>query len=226
MQELLSQLGLNTPPLPECSLTHHFSDSQPSDSVARTPADDRFILVGLHTCGDLAPTILRVYVQSRQVVGLISVGCCYMKLSCRGEAGHTSSAQLQKPVGDVGKDNSFNSESDTVSGDSDTQRDVLTGRVIDNSQAATGSGCTGSPATVWGYPVSECLSKLPVSHTELSYEAREVACHSLEAYRERLEGEGSRKTVIYIYIPLCEVSVNYGGARQASDPWTATFQAC
>ena len=193
MQGLLSQLGLNTPPPPpECSLTHLFPDSQPSDSVAGAPTDDRFILVGLHTCGDLAPTILRVYVESRQVVGLLSVGCCYMKLSCRGEAGHTSSAQLQKPVADVGKDNSFIGESDTVSGDSDTQRDVLTGGVIDNSQVTTDSGCTssiGSPATVWGYPVSECLSKLPVSHTGLSYEAREVACHSLEAYRESLEGE-------------------------------------
>ena len=30
--------------------------------------------------------MLRVYSESQSVVGLLSVGCCYMKLSCRGEA--------------------------------------------------------------------------------------------------------------------------------------------
>ena len=196
MEGLLSQLGLNTPlPPPESSLTHHISDPQTSDTVPGAPSDDRFILVGLHTCGDLAPTVLRVYVQSRQVVGLLSVGCCYMKLSCRGEAGHTSCAELQKLVGDGERGGSCISESDTDSGEVDTQRDALTGGVIENShvkQTNTDCGSTAPPGKVWGYPMSECLSKLPVSHTELSYEAREVACHSLEAYRERLEGEAEK----------------------------------
>ena len=43
--------------------------------------DHKYILIGLHTCGDLAPTMLKVYSQSTQIVGLVSVGCCYMKLS-------------------------------------------------------------------------------------------------------------------------------------------------
>ena len=43
---------------------------------------EKFILVGLHTCGDLGPTMFRVFSQCDQMVGLASVGCCYMKLTC------------------------------------------------------------------------------------------------------------------------------------------------
>ena len=40
------------------------------------------VLVGLHTCGDLAPTMIRVFLHAgRAVSGLVSVGCCYTKLS-------------------------------------------------------------------------------------------------------------------------------------------------
>ncbi len=47
--------------------------------------DNRCILIGLHTCGDLAPTILRWFAGSECVVGVASIGCCYMKLNCEGE---------------------------------------------------------------------------------------------------------------------------------------------
>ena len=86
--------------------------------------DPRFILVGLHTCGDLAPTILRAFTQSGCVVGVASVGCCYMKLTDEG-------------------------------------------------------------SRVLGYPMSEYGRRLGCG---LSYEAREVACHSNEMYREKLQG--------------------------------------
>ena len=43
------------------------------------------LLVGLHTCGDLGPTMLRMFTTSPHIVGLISVGCCYMKLTCATE---------------------------------------------------------------------------------------------------------------------------------------------
>lgn len=38
-------------------------------------------LLGLHTCGDLAPTLLRIYANMSACRGVVSVGCCYMKLS-------------------------------------------------------------------------------------------------------------------------------------------------
>ena len=37
-------------------------------------------LVGLHTCGDLAPVILKMFVQDSSSRMLTSLGCCYMKI--------------------------------------------------------------------------------------------------------------------------------------------------
>ena len=39
-----------------------------------------FGLMGLHTCGDLGPTILRLYAETEGASSLQSVGCCYMHL--------------------------------------------------------------------------------------------------------------------------------------------------
>lgn len=34
-------------------------------------------MVGLHTCGDLAPNTLRIFTSMSEVKGVCSVGCCY-----------------------------------------------------------------------------------------------------------------------------------------------------
>ena len=39
------------------------------------------VLAGLHACGDLTATLLRVFVNCPAVSALVSVACCYMKLS-------------------------------------------------------------------------------------------------------------------------------------------------
>ncbi|RKO84955.1 methyltransferase domain-containing protein [Blyttiomyces helicus] len=43
-------------------------------------ADDRWLLCGLHTCGDLAPAMIRHFLESNAQV-LVGVGCCYNKLT-------------------------------------------------------------------------------------------------------------------------------------------------
>eukprot|EP01102_Stenamoeba_stenopodia_P002519 TRINITY_DN12355_c0_g1_i2.p1 TRINITY_DN12355_c0_g1~~TRINITY_DN12355_c0_g1_i2.p1 ORF type:complete len:499 (-),score=109.62 TRINITY_DN12355_c0_g1_i2:25-1461(-) len=43
------------------------------------------VLVGLHTCGDLAPTMLRLFVNCDVITTLISVGCCYNRLTEKEE---------------------------------------------------------------------------------------------------------------------------------------------
>eukprot|EP00742_Colponemidia_sp_Colp-10_P011341 GILJ01012586.1.p1 GENE.GILJ01012586.1~~GILJ01012586.1.p1 ORF type:complete len:477 (+),score=54.05 GILJ01012586.1:2-1432(+) len=44
-----------------------------------THPDDGIILIGLHTCGDLAAFVLRLFADSRanQLKGLVNLGCCY-----------------------------------------------------------------------------------------------------------------------------------------------------
>mmetsp|Transcript_20459 Transcript_20459/g.44775 ORF Transcript_20459/g.44775 Transcript_20459/m.44775 type:complete len:306 (-) Transcript_20459:54-971(-) len=39
------------------------------------------MLVGLHTCGDLASTLVRSFIACKQVECLLGVGCCYHRLS-------------------------------------------------------------------------------------------------------------------------------------------------
>ena len=95
--------------------------------------------------------MLHVYAQSSRVVGLLSVGCCFMKLSCEGE----NECKVGEMTSDV-------------------------------TRSRCGSGGVREAAgerKVWGYPMSDCLSDI---HVELSYEAREVACHSIDTYRERI----------------------------------------
>ena len=46
------------------------------------------LMVGLHTCGDLAPNTLRIFTSKSEVKGVCSVGCCYHLLSEEFENPH------------------------------------------------------------------------------------------------------------------------------------------
>ncbi|XP_038624878.1 protein RRNAD1 [Tachyglossus aculeatus] len=49
--------------------------------VALEGPEHRVLLAGLHACGDLSPAMLRLFTGSPGAVALVSVGCCYMRLS-------------------------------------------------------------------------------------------------------------------------------------------------
>lgn len=40
-----------------------------------------FCLSGLHTCGNLAPSCLRIYRENKQILGICNIGCCYHLLN-------------------------------------------------------------------------------------------------------------------------------------------------
>jgi hypothetical protein len=42
--------------------------------------DENFILIGLHTCGDLAATMIKLY-ENSSAKALVNVGCCYHRLT-------------------------------------------------------------------------------------------------------------------------------------------------
>ncbi|XP_023572014.1 methyltransferase-like protein 25 isoform X4 [Octodon degus] len=46
------------------------------------------LMVGLHTCGDLAPNTLRIFTSKPEIKGVCSVGCCYHLLSEEFEKEH------------------------------------------------------------------------------------------------------------------------------------------
>lgn len=46
--------------------------------------DKRWLVTGLHTCGDLSPMILNLFAKSEQVTCVVNVGCCYNALTTEG----------------------------------------------------------------------------------------------------------------------------------------------
>lgn len=89
--------------------------------------DFSFGIIGLHPCGDLGATLMRMFLNCKQAKFLNFVGCCYQKMT--------------------------------------TQQ-------------------THPRQQIHGYPLSAELKKF--SHSQLSYEAREIACHAMEMYCDRL----------------------------------------
>ena len=45
---------------------------------------ERLGIMGLHTCGDLAPSSINTFLQCPRAVMLCNVGCCYNHLSDKG----------------------------------------------------------------------------------------------------------------------------------------------
>ncbi|KAJ8245392.1 hypothetical protein GJAV_G00270260 [Gymnothorax javanicus] len=53
------------------------------------------LLVGLHTCGDLAPSTLRMFTAKPELRAVCSVGCCYHLLSEEFDPSRTESSSIQ-----------------------------------------------------------------------------------------------------------------------------------
>lgn len=105
------------------------------DKVADISGAGQYGILGLHTCGDLGPTLIKLFANSaKNGAFLQSVGCCYMKME-----------EL--------------------------------------------------------YPMSHFLKSQ--EWFELSYTARELSCHAIEMYSERL-GEDKAKLKIHCYRAVLE----------------------
>uniref|UniRef100_A0ABI7XMF2 Methyltransferase domain-containing protein n=1 Tax=Felis catus TaxID=9685 RepID=A0ABI7XMF2_FELCA len=55
------------------------------------------LMVGLHTCGDLAPNTLRIFTSQPEIKGVCSVGCCYHLLSEEFENLHKVEERRDEP---------------------------------------------------------------------------------------------------------------------------------
>lgn len=180
--------------------------------------------------------MLRVYSQSRQVVGVVSVGCCYMKLTCEETLPSDShQATVDKSSASLsvtlGRDVTVSmlgtvmtcaqkEQARSIIRDEGVvvQGDVASAcRLEEHRPTSTSLGPVASPnllrlpdrgGSVFGYPLSQFVAQLPAPRGRLSYEAREVACHSLEAYREKLRGKSE--------LLASWVSLKGGGDESAS----------
>lgn len=65
----------------------HFEGIMTSDSPVHKNShhSDDLVLTGLHACGDLSTTMIRMYTESEHIRGLVSVACCYHKLTTKAD---------------------------------------------------------------------------------------------------------------------------------------------
>ena len=55
------------------SLNHYF--------LGDNLSTQRCLLTGLHACGDLSATMIRLFKESEDIQALVSVACCYIKVT-------------------------------------------------------------------------------------------------------------------------------------------------
>ncbi|KAI8142795.1 methyltransferase domain-containing protein [Fennellomyces sp. T-0311] len=70
-------------------ITEKITPENVSGVLARwsdSPDNQKWLICGLHACGDLSTMIMRLFAESDQVTGLVNVGCCYHYLSEGKEA--------------------------------------------------------------------------------------------------------------------------------------------
>ncbi|XP_039267642.2 methyltransferase-like protein 25B [Styela clava] len=85
--EFVSKTDSNAIKILPTHITHHVKRYISGDefvTLIKTDSsinNDRILLSGLHACGDLSPTMIYTFVNCKEIACLISVACCYMKLS-------------------------------------------------------------------------------------------------------------------------------------------------
>ncbi|XP_015581330.2 methyltransferase-like protein 25B isoform X1 [Ricinus communis] len=58
-------------------------DEVEQPKLSKQDSDDKtsFVLAGLHACGDLSVTMLKTFLECKEVKAVVSIGCCYNLLS-------------------------------------------------------------------------------------------------------------------------------------------------
>ena len=137
--------------------------------LERSKPCENFLIVGLHTCGDLAPTLLRVFTQCDNAVGIVSVGCCYMKLS--HEIAKTDQGTV---VQKLRKLNAIPTEPYSTNSIGRDELNVM------------GDFISAEDKKILGYPMSDYVTHL--SDHRQTYNALESACHAIKKYHKKLLG--------------------------------------
>ena len=146
------------------------------------------ILVGLHTCGELASTMLHVFASCHWLVGLVSVGCCYMKPPLPPNCDPKTSSQHERDVTTRGTEIGV-PPLPTAGSHCLTKTELERGS--DMTMVTTPGGVCPKevPSSLQkhaSYPLSRFVQSL-LGH-ELSYTAKELACHAVEVYLQKLTG--------------------------------------
>ena len=157
-----------------------------------------FILVGLHTCGDLSPTLLRTFISCAEVKGIVLVGCCYMKLSVankttNNDEGHVDSmlpkshpCSTSHTEHDLPNTNIVTPYSSGVSSRFPQPHHVTPDRDVVGSSSSCNAAIVDKSMELHGFPMSHFIQSQ--DYPAIGWDALELACHNLDNYLVRLKG--------------------------------------
>ncbi|CAH1796688.1 unnamed protein product [Owenia fusiformis] len=80
-------------------IVHYIEPSVDPSSFAKSlnlDSSGHFVLTGLHSCGDLIPTMLRLFVNCPSAKAIAVVGCCYMKMTLSSDVGFPLSSYVKR----------------------------------------------------------------------------------------------------------------------------------
>lgn len=162
---------------------HAEADPQelPGD-MRRRRQESRSVLVGLHTCGDLASTTLRVFHSAGEAVGaVVSVGCCYMHLTehplcCDCDEADVTSQDEYAYVTPV-------------------EASAIVSPLKGRPSVGSGKERPAGSDVLAGFPMSAHVRQLAIW---TGFHTREAACHSLRSYADRLRASAHNGEVHYL----------------------------
>ena len=167
------------------------------DSSSVNEVKDLFLLAGLHTCADLGPTMLRVFAKCPTAHALVSVACCYMKMSCAVKNSLIKCKAQLKPDDSMQTGGLFAEESVNIGKfQSYPTRKLFDSNEPDPSASASNSNQNteniaetkcNSVKGIPGFPMSEWVKGQ--EGCDLDFEPLELACHAFDVYHNRLKGK-------------------------------------
>ncbi|KAF8408759.1 hypothetical protein HHK36_004827 [Tetracentron sinense] len=96
----VEQLKLIGTGLDEPRLEGLGADGGKQTSTCHSPnMESSLVLAGLHACGDLSVTMLRTFLERKEVKAVVSIGCCYNLLSEEGFDNTSSNCGFPMSVG-------------------------------------------------------------------------------------------------------------------------------
>ena len=177
--------------------TQTCTDKVLPDSRSVNKVVDLFLLAGLHTCADLGPTMLRVFAKCPTAHALVSVACCYMKMSCAVQNSLIKCKARLKPDDSMQTGGLFAEESVNIGKFRSYPTRKLFNSNEPKSSASTSDLNQGaeniaetqsdSVNNIPGFPMSEWVKGQ--EGCDLDFEPLELACHAFDVYHNRLKGK-------------------------------------
>ena len=192
--------------LRQCNLTGNGDDI----NTEQTSSSKQCTLIGLHTCGDLASTMLKLFRKTEHIKNIVSVSCCYFRMTLKSEIGNKEMRNRDSNQDTVCCEDknaastglcycnfSLKTLHTNMKVLQDQKADVKnnsyheyinSGGCKDNIEGdvdSSGSDINNS-GDVYGFPLSDFIHRIPV--TPLKYKSFETACHFLGDYADKLLG--------------------------------------